>query len=67
VKIMLCDGQEEMAKTMEPGGFYSICNLRLRKSTANNELQGRLGGTERLIQKLKSKDTENEELQALFL
>jgi hypothetical protein len=66
VKISLFDEQVEMAKTLQPGCFYSIRNLRLKKFTTFSEIQGRLGGNERLVHKLKVKDTANEELKALL-
>jgi hypothetical protein len=55
-----------MAKTIETGTFYSILHLRLKKTLTSNLLQGRLGGDERLVHKLNTVNTSNEELQALI-
>ena len=66
VKVMLYDQQCHMAEKVDLGGFYTIRNLRLKKSPTGNGVQGRLGGSERLIDKLKTRDTVNEGLQALF-
>jgi hypothetical protein len=66
VKVSLCDGQVEMAKAVEPGTFYSIMKLRMKKTYNGDDFQGRLGGDERLIRRLKVQDTTNEELLALL-
>ena len=63
---MLCDQQGHMAEKVDLGSFYTIRNLRLKKSPTGSGVQGRLGGSERLIDKLKTRDTVNEGLQALF-
>jgi hypothetical protein len=55
-----------MARTVEPGTFCSILNLRLKKSLTVNQFQGNLGGDERLIHKLNPIDMTNEELKALI-
>lgn len=56
----------EMAKALEPGCFYTIRKLRVVQSATNNQFQGRLGGSERLIQKLQAKSTSNDKLVALL-
>lgn len=65
-KVVLIDGQAEMARTVEPGNFYIIRKLRMTHSTTGNQFQGRLGGAERLIHKL-NKESNNSDLKALFL
>jgi hypothetical protein len=63
---MLFDEQCQMMENAEPGCFYDIHNLRLKRSSTKNGVLGCLGGSERLIKKLKSR-TPNEELGALLL
>jgi len=64
VKVVLWDEQMEMAKNIEPGCYYTIRKLRLMQSTTGGQFQGRLGGAERLIHRLKS--TESSRLAALL-
>ncbi|KZP21160.1 hypothetical protein FIBSPDRAFT_519794 [Athelia psychrophila] len=66
VKVVLWDGQVDMAKNIETGSFYTIRNLRLLPSTTGDYIQGRLGGAERLINKLRSGDSTNERLATLL-
>lgn len=66
VKVVLWDGQIEMAKNIEVGSYYTIRNLRLSQSTAGDQFQGRLGGSERLINKLRTGDSANERLATLL-
>ena len=66
VKVSLVDKQVDLVKTIEPGCFYAIRNMRLKNVTMAKETQGRLGGEDRLIHRLKVKDTTNEELKALL-
>lgn len=66
VKVTLWDEQLEMAKAVKPGCYYTIHKLRMVQSTTSNQFQGRLGGAERLIHKLKAKPTGNDKLVALL-
>ncbi|KAF7980156.1 hypothetical protein HWV62_39613 [Athelia sp. TMB] len=66
VKVALWDGQADMAKNIEAGKFYTIRNLRLLLETTGGRIQGRLGGAERLIDKLRSGDSNNERLATLL-
>ena len=66
VQVVLYDEQRQMMKSVEAGGFYDVRNLRLKESSTKNGILGRLGGSGRLIEKLKSR-TPNEELRALLL
>ncbi|GBE81897.1 hypothetical protein SCP_0402710 [Sparassis crispa] len=60
------DTQVETAKNLTEGDFISIRNLRLTRSGGTEQLAGRLGGVERLINKLQAHDPTNEELKALL-
>jgi hypothetical protein len=66
LKIGLWDEQIDLAKLLEPGHFYSISKLRLKKFSVGNGFVGRLGGSERLIKKLKVPNDSNESLLALI-
>jgi hypothetical protein len=55
-----------MANNVEPGCYYNIRKLRLVKSTTSDQFQGRLGGAERLIHRLKSTDVSNAKLAKLL-
>jgi hypothetical protein len=66
VKVVLWDEQMSMANSVEPGCYYTIRKLRLMQSTMGGQFQGRLGGTERLIHRLKSIDTGNARLAKLL-
>lgn len=66
VKVILWDRQIEMAKIIRAGEFYTIRNLRLLVSTTEDHVQGRLGGAERLINKLRVEDSANERLAVLL-
>jgi len=55
-----------MANNVEPGCYYNIRKLRLVKSTTSDQFQGRLGGAERLIHRLKSTDASNAKLAKLL-
>jgi hypothetical protein len=65
VKISLVPEQGIYAKMVEPGSFYSISKLKMKKSASGKEFQGRLGGYEKLIRKLDSQTSANEELMDL--
>jgi len=65
-KISLWDGQVNMATSIEPFSFYSILKLRMKTNTTSRYFDGRLGGEERLIHKLKSSNVANEHLAALI-
>ena len=71
VKVLLLDGQATTAKTLEPGDFVSVRNLRLKGSNradgVEDNLSGKLGGDQRLIFKLQPQGTGNEDLLALLL
>lgn len=64
VRITLSEAQAETAKSLKPGDFISIRNLRMRRS-GTKQLSGRLGGEQRLINKLLVSG-DNEELKALL-
>jgi hypothetical protein len=66
LKISLQDRQAEMVKKIDVGSFYRIQKLRLKKSTARNEYLGLLGGNERLISKLKEKNSDHVPLKDLL-
>jgi hypothetical protein len=66
LKIGLWDEQIDLAKFLEPGHFYSISKLRLKKFSVGNGFLGRLGGPERLIKKLLVPNDSNENLSALI-
>jgi hypothetical protein len=66
VKVVLWNEQMEMAKNVEPGCYYTIRKLRLMQSTTGGQFQGRLGGAERLIHRLKSTESSNARLAALL-
>lgn len=66
VKVVLLDEQMAMAKTVETGCYYTIRKLRLLQSTTGGQFQGRLGGAERLIHRLRSTDSSNVRLAALL-
>ena len=70
VKVLLLDGQATTAKTLEPGDFVSVRNLRLKGSNradgVEDNLSGKLGGDQRLIFKLQPQGTGNEDLLALL-
>ncbi|CCL99996.1 uncharacterized protein FIBRA_02021 [Fibroporia radiculosa] len=67
VKISLAAGQAQTAASLEPGDFVSIKNLRLRPSSNTfKKLVGRLGGEQRLINKLQANNNKNDALQALL-
>ncbi|KAF8637320.1 hypothetical protein AX17_002822 [Amanita inopinata Kibby_2008] len=52
LKISLWDTQASMAKSITPGYFYSIRNLRLKLNPLGDCLQGELRGYERRIHQL---------------
>ena len=69
VKVQLLDGQATTAKSLEPGDFVSLRNLRLRppsRTSGPGNLSGRLGGDQRLVFKLRPQGTGCEELIALL-
>ncbi|KAF9475059.1 hypothetical protein BDN70DRAFT_996679 [Pholiota conissans] len=65
VKILLIEEQRQIANVVEPGSFYCIRNLRLRKSPLEG-FCGILGGTDKLVVKLNPKKTDNEHLNSLL-
>ncbi|OCH93878.1 hypothetical protein OBBRIDRAFT_789916 [Obba rivulosa] len=64
VKIVLNDAQAETAKNLKAGDFISIRNLRIKRS-GTGQFAGRLGGDQRLIDKLHM-NGDREELKALL-
>jgi hypothetical protein len=66
LKIQLCDEQVDRAKSLEPGAYYKIKNLRLKNSVVQGQLVGRLGSEEILIQMLDPNNQENNELKELI-
>lgn len=70
MKVLMMDGQATIAKSLEPGDFVSLRNLRLksgsRVSGPTSNLSGKLGGDQRLVFKLQPKGTGSEELLALI-
>ncbi|KZT71254.1 hypothetical protein DAEQUDRAFT_121630 [Daedalea quercina L-15889] len=67
VKISLHDEQAETAKQLEVADFVAIRNLRLRPSGSEKKLTGRLGGNQRLLNKLQPNTANNHELKALLM
>lgn len=49
LKIILRDNQFEAVKSAQAGAICTIKKLRLKQSTTNLQIQGQLGGEERLI------------------
>ena len=67
VKVVLWDEQMAMAKNVQSGWYCTIRKLRLMQSTTGGQFQGRLGGSERLIHRLKSANSNNARLVSLLL
>lgn len=65
-RIRLSEEQRHIAESATAGSFYSISKLRLKHSPTEKCFRGFLGGTERLIQVLNPKKTDNEHLNALL-
>ncbi|OBZ65733.1 hypothetical protein A0H81_14324 [Grifola frondosa] len=66
VRVSLHDAQVDTAKNLEPGDFITMRNLRLKPSGRQEQLSGRLGGSQRLINKLKANGNGNAELKSLL-
>ncbi|KAH9952071.1 hypothetical protein B0H21DRAFT_12289 [Amylocystis lapponica] len=66
LKVWLHDGQIATSKNLEPGDLISILNVRLKASGSTHLLAGRLGGNQRLINKLQPHGSSNEDLKALL-
>lgn len=64
LKIQMRDNQASQLKHMKEKTFYRIRKLRLKNAYGMNQLQGSLGGMERLVFQLKD-DGEKPELVAL--
>ena len=65
-RIRLSEEQRHLAESAVAGDFYSIKKLRLKYSPTEECVRGFLGGTERLIQMLNPKNTDNEHLNGLL-
>lgn len=63
----MTDGKEDVAKDLQVGSYYAIQKLNLKKSTVSGQVQGRLGGSERLIQLLRAQGSVQEELKQAML
>ena len=55
-----------MAKTVDIGSLYRILKLRVKRLTTREEYMGVLGGEERLIHKLRLKDSHDDALKELL-
>jgi hypothetical protein len=64
VKVQMRDTQAEQVENLVSGAYYRIRKLRLKKVFGTDQLAGNLGGTERLIIKLREDGTKPE-LRAL--
>lgn len=66
VRIRLSEEQRHIAESAVAGNYYIIKKLRLKYSPTEECFRGFLGGTERLIQMLNPKNTDNEHLNGLL-
>ena len=66
VRIRLSEEQRHIAESAVAGNYYIIKKLRLKYSPTEECFRGFLGGTERLVQMLNPKNTDNEHLNGLL-
>lgn len=68
MKISLWDKQTETANIVEPGSFYRIERLRVKRSATTSMVLGRLGGPNKHVYKLNPnrRDTDDPHLSALL-